>query len=412
MTLRRSDGPGRRVRPLVILILILFLVLASPYIRNNRALIVNGLIIIVLAGTAMWAIIVATRGSIVGRLVAAILMLIAVVAVFGRRGGKAGDPARYAALSDSYASGEGASASGEQYSTNMEFGDSSSSHDDPRCHRSTSAYPRRLADDIGRTTLLFVACSGAVIHDVSAAGQYPAMSPQLDDLRGFLSAGGPVDLITVTLSGNDLGFGKMVEACAVPSCTVDARTTTLVDQLDLTGSSFAGSHAQTVLNDLVSTLLEARWMQPRPPNGNIVVVVGYPSIFPATTCGGAMAVFDASELALMRRAWIEANSLIREAARHSGSFFADVADGFRGHEICSPDPWAHGVTAPTISEAFNRSSVIAASSFHPTPAGHAFVAKLILRNYSEPTRLMPPPFGQSLTDQPAVGSAGACDDHK
>ena len=72
---------------------------------------------------------------------------------------------RMAALGDSYASGEGAFASGQAYTPGFLFNttvDPTAYRDDPRCRRAPTAYSLVLSEAFGKPETLFTACSGAV----------------------------------------------------------------------------------------------------------------------------------------------------------------------------------------------------------------------------------------------------------
>lgn len=106
----------------------------------------------------------------------------------------------YAALGDSYSSGEG----------NPPF-DPVTDTDTDRCHRSkTAAYEHYLAVDDGlnidQNNVKFVACSGAQRKDVWIGGfqgedtQFAAVTPA-------------TDLITISVGGNDIGFVDVLNDC-------------------------------------------------------------------------------------------------------------------------------------------------------------------------------------------------------
>lgn len=99
----------------------------------------------------------------------------------------------YVALGDSFASGEGA---GDYDSWSWENG----------CHRSRNAYPNLLVDrGTVNQRLKFVACSGAKLDHFwnDFKGEVPQRTA-LGDSTG---------LVTISMSGNDLGFGPVIRAC-------------------------------------------------------------------------------------------------------------------------------------------------------------------------------------------------------
>jgi lysophospholipase L1-like esterase len=244
-------------------------------------------------------------------------------------------PQRYAALGDSYASGEGL----------RPF-----EADSGPCHRSPSAYPRAVAAGEGGPTLTFLACSGAMVADVLGAGQLGAIDPA-------------ADLVTVTVGGNDAGFVSVVGECVIgvdPCSHLDAEVE----------AALAGLGAR----------LEAAYRQIRArAPGARLLVVGYPQVVadPATadfaTCAAVASPLpglrvDAADATWLRRKGAELSELVRQAAKGAGATYVDVTAGFAGHEACSPDPWLTGVVLADLK-----------SSFHPTVAGQAELARLVIR---------------------------------
>src|SRR5688500_1223392 len=90
---------------------------------------------------------------------------------------------RYVALGDSYSSGTG-----------------TGTYDlDGRCQRSRYAYPPRVAKRRSNLKLVFAACAGATTDDV--------LLTQASRLNAATR------LVTITIGGNDVGFGDVFSAC-------------------------------------------------------------------------------------------------------------------------------------------------------------------------------------------------------
>jgi hypothetical protein len=135
----------------------------------------------------------------------------------------------YAALGDSYSSGEGASSSDFLAGTD---------YNNVGCHRAKSAWPRIVAKDarIAVAQQAFVACSGAVVADfytVNARwiGSTEAETAQLEHVVPSATR-----LVTFTVGGNDVGFEKVLSACVVGvkskgkfGCRNDATLTSAID---------------------------------------------------------------------------------------------------------------------------------------------------------------------------------------
>jgi lysophospholipase L1-like esterase len=244
-------------------------------------------------------------------------------------------PQRYTALGDSYASGEGL----------RPF-----ESDSGACHRSPSAYPRVVAAGVGGPQLTFLACTGATVADVVGAGQLGAIDTASD-------------LVTVTVGGNDAGFVSVVGECVIgadPCSHLDAQV-----EASLTG---------------LGAKLEATYRQirARAPQARLLVV-GYPQVVadPATvdfaTCAAVASPLpglriDAADATWLRQKGAELADVVRRSAKAGGATYVDVAADFAGHEACTADPWLTGVV------------LVLKSSFHPTVAGQAELARLVVHS--------------------------------
>ena len=114
-------------------------------------------------------------------------------------------PARYVALGDSFSSGEGYPA----FEPGSDTEDGSNN-----CHRSLGSYSRQLSQDFSlRRAFIpatFAACSGAITDDyLHNNAKNSDEGPQASEVSQF------TDRVTLTMGGNDVGFGGMVLACTV-----------------------------------------------------------------------------------------------------------------------------------------------------------------------------------------------------
>jgi hypothetical protein len=134
----------------------------------------------------------------------------------------------FASLGDSYAAGEG----------NPPF-------EDTRCHRSTRAASAQTAlmleadDPKTSVTFIHLACSGALImdHNKSDAvadggmidpyegavprdddgnGANDALPPQVDELKRLVGTR-KIDILDMSIGGNDMGFANIIKSCIDPS---------------------------------------------------------------------------------------------------------------------------------------------------------------------------------------------------
>lgn len=218
----------------------------------------------------------------------------------------------YVAFGDSYASGYGG---GPVLDT---------------CGRTAEGYPT-LLDALPRVELdSFQACAGATALTTEPA---PPAGPV--DLPEQISAAASADLlnrqtdlVTVTISGNDVQFGSVVAACLgaeLPETCAPALAA-------------AQSYAATaVVPQLQSSFAAIREAAPRAE----LVVAGYPHLFEGTVPGDlsveAQTLFNAGTDAL--------NALVAGQVGEDGTF-VDVTDVFTGHGIGSADPWILSLNEP------------------------------------------------------------------
>jgi len=218
----------------------------------------------------------------------------------------------YVALGDSYSSGVGT----------REFYEST-------CKRSDYAYPRLIARDRAGTSLTFKACSGATTASVT--------SEQLSALSST------TNIVTITVGGNDAGFGPIVSSCALPwpwSC-----------EAELTE---AERFVTTTLPGRLSTLYAA--IRSRAPNAT-VIALDYPRLFMGVNCN-AGTFFSSTEMTRMNHIADLIKTVTQERAVAAGGVFKDAIPPFVGHAICSESEWLNGLSNP-VEE-----------SFHPNRTGH------------------------------------------
>lgn len=267
----------------------------------------------------------------------------------------------YAALGDSYSSGEGVPPY-ENPNDTLFSG----------CHRSTRAYStliRRPGDAVPVANLPganfdFYACSGAVTNNVTASGEgQNGEPPQLDPAN---SVDESRDLVTITIGGNDAEFVWLLLYCFVFEDCNELRPFEPIS--DVTVEDYFIARLVLVQDRLRSVLTELR---EETPNAT-VLVMGYPILVSGSECSAAQ-IFD-SNLALSssEQQWMrDANQLLNTTtqvvAALVGTHYVDVEDHFAGHEVCGVfDDWIAGIRLPD-----------AKSSFHPTLRGQSEYARAI-----------------------------------
>ena len=227
----------------------------------------------------------------------------------------------YAALGDSYASGNG-----------------SGNEDGTSCRRSANAYPEAFARGSGGRIALadFAACSGATIAAVE---------------QSQLSGVGTMRLVSVSAGGNDARFGEIVVDCLQPwrGCRDD------YPDEDQRIDSLEGP-----LRRLYTAIVAAA------PAAQLLVVT-YPQIVRHDGTCESTWTLTPDDVDWFRAEYARMNAVIRRAAAGvQRTRVVDVENAFSGHELCTPQEWAFG---GRWRDPY--------SSFHPNSLGHAAEASFL-----------------------------------
>ena len=252
----------------------------------------------------------------------------------------------YAAIGDSYSSGEG----------------NTPDEPDDGCDRSPAAFGRQFAANtpgIGNGGIEHVACSGATIANLTTTGQN-GEQPQISQI----STG--AKLVTVTIGGNNLGGTSVGFAGILTYCLTNP--TTCESNFNTDNSSNLYTYMDDTLEpQLVSTY---KAIQARAPDAQVVAVT-YPQIFqPGSSCvaDGGLPVPD--EQFLISVGFYLDNTIIA-AAKQAGINVLDERYALLGHQLCSSDSYVFGLDGLlTPGEQFLDTSAL----FHPTSDGLALMA--------------------------------------
>lgn len=294
----------------------------------------------------------------------------------------------YLALGDSYASGEGAH--NYKYPTDTP---------DNRCHLSLDSYPYLIKKQLGLTTAESVACSGALMKDVWFSNQdnynnKERQSKGKEDTTfdkgienifdvGYRTQDNFIDwyqptIVTVSIGGNDIGFGSKVRACVFSTgdCYSDLEDKTKI---------FKEINAQ--FSNLVTTYTKLS----EESENRRVYIVGYPEVAaPDGNCGNNVHLSN-EEIKLSNKVITDLNATIEAATKKVGVRFVDVSDAFAGHRLCEAPNWdvaMNGLTAgndafPVLGYPLGK------ESYHPNNYGHELYKKKILTETNNLTQSMP-----------------------
>jgi lysophospholipase L1-like esterase len=254
------------------------------------------------------------------------------------------------ALGDSFSSGEGA--------PKFEPGSARLGNS---CHRSLKSWPRLVAEARDASFVSY-ACSGAEIPEVLISDpdrrQVERRTAQIVRLARLDS----VDLVTLTIGGNDAGFADILASCvghiSFRPCHYRYRAGGPLDLLD-------------TIHEL-RPRLRAVYRRVRKVAPADLMVLGYPRLFPADPAERTCVLgFSDDEIRFLNDRTTRFNRMIKRAAHAEGAIFVDVRNAFEGHELrCGKDP------NRMVNNIFQR--LHREFSFHPTVDGYRRLADLAI----------------------------------
>lgn len=285
----------------------------------------------------------------------------------------------YWAGGDSFSSGEGDTTHNKK---RYESGTDSATN---RCHRSLKAFPytvqQRLAESQGENyKLIFRACSGAKIYDyrhrnsAQSKPEEPAQRDTIDPKR--------TRLVTITLGGNDAGFGNVVGNCMTYLRT--DKTYNCMQHVERTVTEIPKIDFVKVYDDLLKDAPLAR-----------IMVVGYPRMFdrdPRFLCGVPLSIEPLFYWPEQQRAFNDIfdqlNVRIAEAVKQVNERqpatnrrlkYVDVSELFSGHGICAAK-FSRWVNLLIVDGPINQKTSYW-QSFHPNVKGQSEIAKRVVECY-------------------------------
>lgn len=262
----------------------------------------------------------------------------------------ASSPQHYVALGDSYAAGP---LIPEQ-------------RIDPiGCGRSTHNYPALVARALGIRDYTDVSCSGAKTDNMTAPQPVPLGTnpPQFDALAP------DTDLVTVTISGNDIGFTDIIVTCTRLSST-DPLGNPCERQATAGGTDLYAQRIAAAAPKVAGVLEGIRQRSPRAT----VLLVDYLRILPPA--GGCYPVFPIArgDVPYLDGVQQQLTAMIADQASNHGTIFVDSYAGSLGHDTCQLPgaKWVEGVV--TTSPAY---------PVHPNATGMQAVAAFTLDTLRE-----------------------------
>jgi hypothetical protein len=293
-------------------------------------------------------------------------------------------PLVYAALGDSYSAGTGA---GNYFDTDPE-----ATPED--CYRSRNAYSvtggglreplvaSNLVGYGGSVNRSFVACNGAVGADVIWRDNPKTGAPvQIEDAK----LGPDTDLVTLTIGGNDIGFGQLMEEVTIGAehgeglgrsidGTLNGPTwqeliSQRISDLPENGAELPGGTGAP----LISVLSDLRKLVD--PDKSSVILVGYPKLDAIGGCSG-ISETEQEHLNLLA---VHLDTVMSLAARRAGVHYVSmIEDGdgksyFDKNGICAESPESPWINGRVFQRPWPE------SWFHPNSVGQAAYAQVIRR---------------------------------
>ena len=280
-------------------------------------------------------------------------------------------PADYVALGDSYTAGPGIPRQ------TVESGG---------CRRSDHNYPHLVAAALGVDRFTDASCAGATTAHMAGPQPLPGgltNGPQLAALDA------DVDLVTLGIGGNDIGFASIAVTCAGFSVLLPLGAPCrhhYTRHGDEVGRRIAAAAPK------VSAVLAA--IRERAPAARILVV-GYPVILPAEGYGcWPLMPIAVGDVAWLRGVEARLNEMLADVAAGAGATFVDTYTSSVGHDVCRLPgwKWVEGFvpTAP-------------ASAVHPNALGMANTARQVVAAVRAPGD-QPPPAPPAVDGvEPALG---------
>jgi lysophospholipase L1-like esterase len=311
----------------------------------------------------------------------------------------------YLALGDSYSSGEGDYEIGSDGRREQHYFDGTEKKGE--CHISDRSYPYLFAAwaSIELSRMRSVACSGAqAIPDIF--GNFSNYTGQGNRL---LSRGGAIDVqktnalksfkpgivpqlefvkkyqpkvLTITMGGNDIGFGQIIQYCASPEMVGGvvpvaytcgyALPGDLHDMLYATIDTQA-QYSGRILQEIKKASLATK-----------VYVVGYPKFIndtnPSTQCFNSPSLYlDIAERQEINRAISYMNRSLQNEAKKAGAYFVDTEENLERGRLCEGSEYVTG-----LMDVKYDIKNYGQESFHPNSLGHIQIANALLHSYRSP----------------------------
>jgi hypothetical protein len=293
----------------------------------------------------------------------------------------ASDPLVYVALGDSYTSGPLVLPHDTRWVTQD-------------CGQSYRNYPHLAAPMMKADEFRDVSCGAATIDDfekpqTASLGQ--PNKPQFDALTK------DVDVITVGIGGNDVGFVGLAVDC------VRTTPTDLGSDPDCTPQNFdhgvdkVSRKIQATAPELAAAIQRMHQLSPHAA----VFIVGYPTALPddGKACWPYMPIRQ-TDMPYLVAKFKEMNAMLKTTAEGNGATYVDIYTSSIGHDACKPPAlaWINGIVLVPPSYPAHPNDF---SFLHSAPVV-AQAVKAKLASQASALRAPAPTTSPSTTAAPAV----------
>jgi hypothetical protein len=194
------------------------------------------------------------------------------------------------------------------------------------------------------------------------------------------------DVVLVSLGANDLGLTTVLTSCVLgvfanPNTCTSQDPGATINSLVLDQLPTLEQHHR----DLVSAI-QARGRSARPSKVPFVMFTDYPDPFPGPNANisfsacpdtGSLRAGQIAYLSSLLR--LQRQTLDSAVRGMRGVSVADTSGVLAGHEWCSSDPWAYGLSTLALN-------LKSQAPVHPTARGQQAIAQVVLRTLpSNPT---------------------------
>ena len=229
------------------------------------------------------------------------------------------------------------------------------------CLRSTHNYPSLVAAALGAVSFSDVSCAAATTASMTAPQPVtPGVNPpQLNALSASTT------LVTLGISGNDLGFANIIVSCT--ELSLSSPLGSPCESHYTAGGTDQLAQLITMIGPKVAAVLAA--VRQRAPQAR-VLLVGYPDILPNTGRGCWPVVPIAhGDVPYLRGVEAQLNAMLAAEAAANNATFVDTYSDSIGHDFCEATgvKWVEGLV-PTSP----------AAPVHPNALGEKAMAQQVL----------------------------------